>query len=101
MKTVPADELSTELSESRRSLFKSCQEHFGVTPTQLQGSMHLDGVRIDRNQFGELPKKTASKAKYRPRCSLHSRQPKQIRVPSEHKSCTIGLTRGLTATEKP
>ena len=62
MKTVPADELSTELSESRRSLFKSCQEHFGVTPTQLQGSMHLDGVRIDRNQFGELPKKNGFKS---------------------------------------
>ena len=39
------DELSAVLYQSRTSLFKGCQEHFGQTPQNLQRSIRLDLVR--------------------------------------------------------
>ena len=83
---ISSDALSEELAVSRTALFKGCQEHFGLTPTQLQRSIRLDRVRTEllqgngsigaiaaelgfqsrshfarryREQFGELPQTTA------------------------------------------
>ena len=39
------EELSAVLYQSRTSLFKGCQEHFGRTPQNLQRSIRLDLVR--------------------------------------------------------
>ena len=39
------DEMSQVLFQSRTSLFKGCQEHFGRTPLELQRSIRLDLVR--------------------------------------------------------
>ena len=82
---ISSDALSEELAVSRSALFKGCQEHFGLTPTQLQRSIRLDRVRREllqasknigelaaeygfesrshfasryRDQFGELPQGT-------------------------------------------
>ena len=82
---VSSEALSEELKVSRSALFKGCQEHFGLTPTQLQRSIRLDRVRREllqasknigsvaadygfesrshfasryRDQFGELPQET-------------------------------------------
>jgi AraC-like DNA-binding protein len=46
MKRVTMEELSSALFHSRTSLAKGCQEHFGLTPTQLQRSIRLDRVRM-------------------------------------------------------
>ena len=81
-----SEALSDELAVSRSALFKGCQEHFGLTPTQLQRSIRLDRVRTEllqgngsigaiaaefgfqsrshfarcyREQFAELPQTTA------------------------------------------
>ena len=83
---VGSEALSEELAVSRSALFKGCQEHFGLTPTQLQRSIRLDRVRTEllqghgsigavaaefgfqsrshfarryREQFAELPQTTA------------------------------------------
>ena len=83
---ISSDALSEELAVSRSALFKGCQEHFGLTPTQLQRSIRLDRVRTEllqgkgsigaiaaefgfqsrshfarryREQFAELPQTTA------------------------------------------
>ena len=83
---ISSDGLSDELAVSRSALFKGCQEHFGLTPTQLQRSIRLDRVRTEllqgdgsigaiaaefgfqsrshfarrySEQFGELPQTTA------------------------------------------
>ena len=83
---ISSDGLSDELAVSRSALFKGCQEHFGITPTQLQRSIRLDRVRTEllqgdgsigaiaaefgfqsrshfarryREQFAELPQTTA------------------------------------------
>ena len=83
---ISSDALSEELAVSRSALFKGCQEHFGLTPTQLQRSIRLDWVRTEllqgnssigaiaaefgfqsrshfarryREQFSELPRTTA------------------------------------------
>ena len=42
---VTADELSRKLFQSRTSLFKGCQEHFGRSPLDLQRLIRLDLVR--------------------------------------------------------
>jgi len=82
---VNSEALSEELAVSRSALFKGCQEHFALTPTQLQRSIRLDRVRREllqgsqnigsvaadygfesrshfasryRDQFGELPQET-------------------------------------------
>ena len=82
---ISSDALCEELAVSRSALFKGCQEHFGLTPTQLQRSIRLDRVRTEllqgdgsigaiaaefgfqsrshfarryRGQFGELPQTT-------------------------------------------
>ena len=82
---VSSEALSKELKVSRSALFKGCQEHFALTPTQLQRSIRLDRVRREllqgsknigsiaadygfesrshfagryRDQFGESPQKT-------------------------------------------
>ena len=39
------EELSAVLFQSRTSLFKGCQEHFGQTPQNLQRTIRLDQVR--------------------------------------------------------
>ena len=39
------DQMSQVLFQSRTSLFKGCQEHFGRTPLELQRSIRLDLVR--------------------------------------------------------
>ena len=44
---ISSDALSEELTVSRSALFKGCQEHFGLTPTQLQRSIRLDRVRTE------------------------------------------------------
>ena len=81
-----SDVLSEELAVSRSALSKGCQEHFALTPTQLQRSIRLDRVRTEllqgngrigtiaaefgfqsrshfarryREQFAELPQTTA------------------------------------------
>ena len=46
IKRVTMEELSSALFHSRTSLAKGCQEHFGLTPTQLQRSIRLDRVRM-------------------------------------------------------
>ena len=46
MKRVTMEELSSALFHSRTSLARGCQEHFGLTPTQLQRSIRLDRVRM-------------------------------------------------------
>ena len=83
---VSSGALSEQLKVSRSALFKGCQEHFGLTPTQLQRSIRLDRVRREllqasknigelaaeygfesrshfarryREQFAELPQTTA------------------------------------------
>ena len=83
---ISSDALSEELAVSRSALFKGCQEHFALTPTQLQRSIRLDRVRTEllqakgsigaiaaefgfqsrshfarryREQFAELPQTTA------------------------------------------
>lgn len=43
--TPRTDHLSQLLFQSRTSLFKGCQEHFGQTPKELQRSIRLDLVR--------------------------------------------------------
>ena len=45
MKTVTVDELSSEIFQSRTSLFKGAREHFERTPLELQRSIRLDRVR--------------------------------------------------------
>ena len=45
MKTVTVEELSSELFQSRTSLFRGSREHFERTPLQLQRSIRLDRVR--------------------------------------------------------
>ena len=82
---ISSDALCEELAVSRSALFKGCQEHFALTPTQLQRSIRLDRVRTEllqgdgsigaiaaefgfqsrshfarryRGQFGELPQTT-------------------------------------------
>lgn len=44
-KAVTVEELSTELFQSRTSLFKGAKEHFGQTPLELQRSIRMDRVR--------------------------------------------------------
>ena len=83
---ISSDALSEELAVSRSALFKGCQEHFALTPTQLHRSIRLDRVRTEllqgkgsigaiaaefgfhsrshfarryREQFAELPQTTA------------------------------------------
>ncbi|WP_413441787.1 helix-turn-helix transcriptional regulator [Synechococcus sp. MIT S1220] len=43
--SMTIDEMSQVLFQSRTSLFKGCQEHFGRTPLELQRSIRLDLVR--------------------------------------------------------
>lgn len=84
---INTHDLSAELAVSRSALFKGCQEHFGLSPTQIQRSIRLDRVRREllhgsgsigaiaaafgfqsrshfasryRDQFGELPQETVS-----------------------------------------
>lgn len=45
MKTVTVAELSSELFQSRTSLFRGSREHFGLTPLELQRSIRMDRVR--------------------------------------------------------
>ena len=45
MTTITVEELSTELFQSRTSLFKGSKEHFGQTPLELQRSIRMDRVR--------------------------------------------------------
>ena len=44
-KKLTITELSDVLYQSRTSLFNGCQDHFGLTPTELQRSIRLDLVR--------------------------------------------------------
>ncbi len=43
--SLTLDEISTMLYRSRTSLFKGCQEHFQMTPQELQRCIRLDLVR--------------------------------------------------------
>ena len=58
MQIVTIEELSSELFQSRTSLFKGAREHFGKTPLELQRTIRIDGVRqlllsqSDRNSKG-------------------------------------------------
>ena len=45
MKTVTVEELSSELFQSRTSLFRGSREHFERTPLELQRSIRMDRVR--------------------------------------------------------
>ncbi|MEJ6826749.1 MAG: helix-turn-helix domain-containing protein [Synechococcus sp. ArSW.bin.68] len=45
MKTVTVEELSSELFQSRTSLFRGSREHFEQTPLGLQRSIRMDRVR--------------------------------------------------------
>ncbi|WP_231884230.1 helix-turn-helix domain-containing protein [Synechococcus sp. MIT S9504] len=45
MKTLTVEELSHKLFQSRTTLFKGSQEHFGRTPLELQRSIRIDRVR--------------------------------------------------------
>ena len=86
MTLVTVEDLSSELYQSRTSLFKGAKEHFERTPLELQRSIRLDHVRSAllrgsgsigavaaefgfqsrshfarryREQFAELPQRTA------------------------------------------
>ena len=55
--TSTTEELSRELFQSRTSLFKGCQEHFGRSPQELQRLIRLDLVRqllLDPQRCNEL-----------------------------------------------
>ena len=45
MKTITVEELSSELFQSRTSLFRGSREHFEQTPLGLQRSIRMDRVR--------------------------------------------------------
>ena len=45
-----AEELCEELAVSRTALFKGCQQHFGLTLTELQRAIRLDRVRMHLGQ---------------------------------------------------
>ena len=45
MKTVTVEDLSSELFQSRTSLFRGSREHFERTPLELQRSIRMDRVR--------------------------------------------------------
>ena len=45
MKSITVEELSSELFQSRTSLFRGSREHFEQTPLGLQRSIRMDRVR--------------------------------------------------------